>query len=126
MQHTFYKENGIWYIDLPQFLNAGLGTKANLMMVAGADTFLDMLSDNFKPITFQIETIDFEGREFTLDKQYIGKDQDLLDAVGHAPVEYGAYYLARENNHIMWLCPVTEYVFGGGYPDTIYIKVINK
>ena len=26
----FVKEDGIWYADLPQFLEQGLGTKANL------------------------------------------------------------------------------------------------
>ena len=41
MKHRFYKENKIWYIDLPEFLEKGLGTKSNLMMVAGADTLLD-------------------------------------------------------------------------------------
>jgi hypothetical protein len=43
---SFYKELGIWYADLPAFLEAGMGTKANLMMVDGSDTFLDYLSNN--------------------------------------------------------------------------------
>lgn len=29
----FVKEEGFWYADLPQFLEQGLGVKANLMMV---------------------------------------------------------------------------------------------
>ena len=37
MTHKFYKENSIWYIDLPEFLEEGMGSKANLMMVDGAD-----------------------------------------------------------------------------------------
>jgi len=57
---SFYKESGIWYADLPAFLEAGLGTKSNLMI-----------------------------------------------------------------NHQLWLCPVTEYVFEGGYPDKIFIKKIK-
>jgi len=40
----FVKENKIWFADLPEFLEQGLGTKQNLMMVDGADTFLDKLS----------------------------------------------------------------------------------
>ena len=34
----------------------------------------------------------------------------------------------KENilNHQLWLCPVTEYVFEGGYPEKIYIKLINN
>lgn len=30
---SFYKVNGIWYADLPAFLEVGLGTRSNLMMV---------------------------------------------------------------------------------------------
>jgi hypothetical protein len=36
---SFIKEEGIWYADLPEFLNAGLGTRANLMMVEGPTLF---------------------------------------------------------------------------------------
>jgi hypothetical protein len=35
-------------------------------------------------------------------------------------------FKGREANDVMWLCPVTEYVFEGSYPETIYIKLINK
>jgi len=125
MTHRFYKEEGTWYIDLPAFLEAGLGTKANLMMVAGADTFLDKLSNNGNDVTVHIETAPYAEQEYALEKIGMGKDQELLDAVGHAPVPYGAYYQAKEDGHIMWLCPVTEYVFGGGYPDDIYINVVK-
>lgn len=38
----FYKENGLWYADLPEFLELGLGTKSNLLMVDGSDTFLEL------------------------------------------------------------------------------------
>ena len=41
---SFIKDEGIWYADLPEFLEAGMGSKANLMMVDGADTFLDLLA----------------------------------------------------------------------------------
>lgn len=50
---SFSKENGIWFADLLAFLDAGLGTKANLMMVDGADTFLDYLSNNQKRATLK-------------------------------------------------------------------------
>jgi len=109
----FYREDGRWYIDLPEFLEAGLGNKNNLLMVDGADTLLDILAGN-EP---------FDGHTHTLTKKSIGKNQALLDYLGHAPVGYGAYYDVKElDNHQLWLCPVTEYVFDGGYPDTIYLK----
>ncbi len=125
MTHRFYKEDGTWYIDLPAYLEAGLGTKANLMMVCGADTFLDHLSNQGSEVTVHIETAPYAEQTYALKKIGMGKDQEQLDAVGHAPVDYGAYYKADRNNHLLWLCPVTEYVFGGGYPDNIYIHVVN-
>ncbi len=122
----FYKENEIWYIDLPEFLEAGLGTKANLMMVAGADLMLDILSNNGDDIVITFADEPSDNVEHTLTKQRIGLDKQLLRAIGHAPVDYGAYYNWKENNNqSVWLCPVTEYVFQGGYPKNIYVSV-NK
>lgn len=128
---SFYKEAGIWYADLPAFLEAGYGTKANLMMVDGSDTFLDYLSNNNDKATLKISTHHFEGSEAVLNKIRIGMNKGLLDNIGHAFVDYGAYYKVdsykgKTLNHQLWLCPVTEYVFEGGYPETIFIKLINN
>ena len=130
----FYKEINTWYIDLPQFLEAGLGTKANLMMVAGADTLLDILSNNGTEITVDFSDKPFDGFNVKLDMINIGKDQALLDHVGHPFVDYGAYYTAYSSQELgyefkissVWLCPVTEYVFGGDYPKNIFIKAPTK
>ena len=123
MTYSFYKENNIWYVDLPEYLEAGLGTKANLMMVAGADTFLDYVCRGKKRVTWDIALEDFQGCQFLLEKKRIGMDKAYLDSVGHPEVEYGAYYTVKENNHQLWLCPVAEYVFNGTYPDNIYIRI---
>ena len=40
--YRFNKEDGKWYIDLPDWT----GTKGELQMVGGADTLLDHLSNN--------------------------------------------------------------------------------
>jgi len=58
-------------------------------------------------------------------------NKGLLDNIGHALVDYGAYYhvdsfKGETINHQLWLCPVTEYVFEGGYPEIIFIKLINN
>lgn len=120
----FYKENGIWYIDLPEFLESGLGTKANLMMVNGADDFLDLVSGQGDEVTLEFGIAAFEGMTHTLKADKLGMDKDLLDRIGHAPVSYGMYYTVKELNYFrLWLCPVTEYVFGGGYPKEIYVRV---
>jgi hypothetical protein len=129
----FYKENGMWYIDLPEFLEAGLGNKNDLLMIDGADTLLDILAGN-KPnksvngteLTLTLGNEAFDNYTHTLTKKLIGKNQDLLVQKGHAPVDYGVYYDVKElDSHQVWLCPVTEYVFGGNYPDKIWLSVIK-
>jgi len=122
----FYKENGLWYIDLPEFLEAGLGTRNNLLMVDGADTMLDILSNNSDKITLEFDNEPFQDYTHTLNKRIIGMNKQLLDNIGHAPVDYGAYYTVEQlDNHQLWLCPVTEYVFDGGYPENIYLRVVK-
>jgi len=121
----FNKENGIWYIDLPEYLEAGLGFKGNLMMVAGADTMLDILSDHTETVQVKFGSQPFEGCTHTLLGTGKGMNKEVLDAVGHPEVEYGGYYYCPELGFTIWLCPVTEYVFQGGYPDNIYVQVIK-
>lgn len=121
---AFVKDQGIWYADLPEFLEAGLGTLTNLMMVDGADTFLDQLAQGKPRITLQISTKPFPGWQARMRKIGKGLNQSLLQLIGHAPVDYGAYYNVTQLNgqphdHQLWLCPVTEYVFGN-YPTEIY------
>jgi hypothetical protein len=126
----FYKENGMWYISLPEFINMGLGNKNNLLMVDGSDTFLDILSGyepNATPDNTKISLVlcdqEFLGCTHRLTKIDNGLNQDLLNKVGHAPVDYGAYYMVEEiPGHKLWLCPVTEYVFGGVYPEKIFLR----
>lgn len=120
----FYKEKGIWYIDLPEFLEAGLGTKNNLMLVSGADVLMDVLSDYGDDMILTFADEPLENTQHTLVKQRIGLDKQLLALLGHAPVDYGAYYNWKENNNkSVWLCPVAEHIFQGNYPETIYLNV---
>jgi len=126
----FIKEVGLWYADLPEFLEQGLGTKNNLLMVDGADTFLDLLSGNGEEVTLDISETEFADYQAKLGKIRWGKNQELLDGMGHEPVEYGAYYEVNELNekafsHRLWLCPVTEYVFGR-YPEEMWVRVVDR
>jgi len=119
IEHSFYKENGIWYIDLPEFIEMGFGTLANLMMVDGSDTFLDFLSNNTDEITIVMSPTKFDGYQYELKGEKQGLNKRLLKLIGHAPVDYGAYYTAYNTQWLgyefkissVWLCPVTEYVF---------------
>ena len=99
-------------------------------MVDGADTFLDLLSSGGGRITLDISLVEFEGYFAKMEKVVMGKNQELLDAVGHEPVEYGAYYEVCELDeksfsHRLWLCPVTEYVLGV-YPRGMWVKVVDR
>ena len=82
----FYKENGMWYISLPEFINMGLGNKNNLLMVDGSDTFLDILSGyepNTTPDSTKISLVlcdqEFLGCTHRLTKIDNGLNQDLLN-----------------------------------------------
>lgn len=126
----FIKEVGLWYADLPEFLEQGLGSKNNLLMVDGADSFLDLLSKNGKEVTLDTSEVEFVGYQAKLYRINWGKNQELLDDAGHEPVEYGAYYEVNELNekafsHRLWLCPVTEYVFGK-YPEEMWVRVVDR
>jgi hypothetical protein len=127
MTKRFYKENEIWYIDLPEFLNQGLGSKANLMMVDGSDDLLDILSESGNEVTIEFSHQPFDGATHALRAQHVGSNQSLLSKIGHAFVSYGMYYnVAELDNMRIWLCPVTEYVFGGSYPREIFVKVVES
>lgn len=123
----FIKEDGIWYANLPEFLEAGLGSRNNLMMVDGSDTFLDQLSGVRSTLTLHLSTAHFQGYQIRMEKIKHGLNKQLLHEAGHAPVDFGAYYRVTELNskpyyHQLWLCPVTEYVFGN-YPEEIYASI---
>ena len=112
----FYKENCLWYADLPEFLELGLGTKSNLLMVDGSDTFLDLLSSNGTKLTVQLSNKPFDNHSIHLEKIKIGINQELLNSLGHAPVNYGAYYNVKKYQnlpyqHTLWLCPVQNMYF---------------
>lgn len=126
---SFVREDVIWYADLPEFLDQGLGDRANLMMVDGADTLLDLLSKGHTHITLKLSTRPFSDWQLCMHITHRGMNADLLARIGHAPVDYGAYYQVtafegKQYHHSLWLCPVTEYVFGS-YPDTIYASIIS-
>jgi predicted alpha/beta-hydrolase family hydrolase len=120
--HKFYKDDEGWFIDLPEFLEAGLGTKANLAMVAGADTLLDKLSNNGNNISLIISDELFDGFENELVMTGMGADVQVLEEYGH-PIQFGGYYKEIKTDHLLWLCPVTVYVFGGHYPKSIFLKI---
>lgn len=112
MKLTFEKESSNeWYIVLPEWT----GDKADLQMVCGADTFLDMISKGETLVSVDIE------HEITNEKGFpkfvLSKRHDTPE-IGGAMYYISSFY---EDNFEMWLCDVTRYVFDGDLPSTIYI-----
>ena len=125
---AFINEDGIWFADLPHFLEEGLGTRDDLIVVDGADTFLDLLSEGRPSITLKLSANIFPGYVFLMSKVRMELGRELPDQVGLASIDYGAYYQVTSlqenvNKHQLWLCPVTEFVFGN-YPLQIYAAVV--
>lgn len=103
--YTFNKEDGKWYIDLPEWKKS----KSALQMVAGADILLDDLSNNQTSINISISTKQKPDKYTTLTK------------VMNTPLTGGAlYHLGLKP---IWLCDVTKFVFGE-FPKKIHFKVI--
>ena len=123
-KYKFYKDDEGWFIDLPEFIEAGLGTKANLAMVCGSDKLLDILSEGKNEVFINADENYFEGSE-ELVKTSIGADVSELEKYNH-PIQFGAYYFSEERNHQLWLCPVAVYVFNGKYPEKIYLSVCKN
>jgi hypothetical protein len=108
--YKFNKEfTGRWYIDLPEWP----GAHADLEMVSGADTMLEILGAGENEVRLVISTNYFENSsELTLKK--------LTPEIG------GGIYLMKQHRGIeynleMWLCEVTRFVFDGEMPEKIYI-----
>lgn len=111
--HTFTKELSGWYIELPDYIAQG-GSKADLQMVDGADTMLDIMAEGNRSVTLSFDDTDFEGADKI----------ELLEECD--PSIGGGTYIMKEwngktYNQQMWLCAVTEFVFEY-LPEVIFGK----
>lgn len=110
----FYKEtDGNWFVDLPEWE----GSLADLQMVAGADTMLDIFAEGNNEVRLMLSEKYFDNSE-------VLEFKNLAEDLGN-----GAYYKLDKYkgisfNHEVWLCDVTLAVFGK-FPQNIYISVIN-
>ena len=111
MEIRFYKEDERWYADLPVYISDGVGTKDDLEMVSGADTWLSVLSEGGDEITLKISLDPFEDIE------------SKLLYIGDHPQNIEGEYLVYPDMHYMWLCKVTVWLFDV-YPQAIYYKIV--
>ena len=123
MVKNFYQEeDGRWYIDLPEYIESGVGTKSNLEMVAGADTFLSTLAQGETSITLKFTDEEFVDHDVELIRSSNhGYTSELIDDV---ELDAGAWYTVKDNDHNLWLCPVVLYLFNNTYPKNIFIQII--
>lgn len=111
--YRFIKSGADWYIDLPEFIEQG-GSQGDLQMVEGADKMLDMMACNESTVTLSIAKEPFAGA-------------DMLELTEKCdPYMGGGYYKMPEYegqkvNRTMWLCHVTEFVFGD-IPQQIFVR----
>ena len=111
---SFYKYNNEWFADVP-FI-----PKANNMMVAGADTFLEDISDGKDRVTLTIIT-NPSGDEIERCAYYLKRTKH--DFCGGT---YDVYDGSTRNLVItLWLCNVTHFVCGH-HPLKLVIINVDK
>ena len=115
--YRFIKEGRDWYIDLPEYLAQG-GSRGDLQMVEGADHMLDVIAEKNIEVSLFLQREYFEGADRLV----------LIERCD--PYVGGGYYLlesleGKEYNKKMWLCGVTEFVFGE-LPIEIFLKVSHS
>jgi hypothetical protein len=109
----FVKNGTDWFIDLPEYIEQG-GNAGDLQMVDGADTILDLMANRGTTVVLNISEEPFEGA-------------DMLILTEKCDPAIGGGYYHMENcngkpvNQRMWLCQVTEFVFGS-LPERIFVK----
>lgn len=104
----FVREGDLWYIDLPEWQ----GDKADLLMVAGADTLLDR-------VAYEKDSVELLVVEAPIDDFYKLTLLEQPELAGG-----GTYRVSGPDTFppLIWLCNVTKYVFGGYMPREIYFK----
>lgn len=109
---SFYREqDGNWYVDFPEFIEQGHGTKANLQMVAGADTMLEHVApEGHVTATFS---------NAPLSNHHIHIRKLIADPWG------ATYWMSKFPFKKMWLCNVSKFIFGGHHPSNIFIQFHN-
>jgi hypothetical protein len=114
----FRKEaNGEWYVNLPSYK----GDKADLQMVAGADTLLDLLADEKDIIYLKVSNKRFKKSLATLIKSDKISESGAFYTVENMKLSLFMKVIWTPDPTEIWLCDVLAYVFKS-FPKKIYFK----
>lgn len=114
-QTDFIKEDGIWFIVIPEFLDQG-GTKKDLKLDDDIRILLELVAEGSDEVSFLSDETAFEGAD------YLVLDEPATPSVG------GAYYIlktlqGKPLNQRIWLKDLLLLVFEE-MPEHIYFKKI--
>lgn len=111
----FYKDaDNEWYIDLPEWT----GSKAELEMVQGADTMLDIVSEYSNECYLKLSDQFFAGAEV------LQLEHARIQNHGGGGDYILEKYQSETINYKIWLCEVTRHVFDG-LPYCVYFQKIK-
>lgn len=121
----FNKENDTWQIDLPQYIIDGIGKTENLIVGKGMDELLNIISKNGKSAKLMMSTFRHDGFEARIN---LIKTEEKSKHLEPLQKEYRAYYkldvlYGLEKNQTLWLNEVFSYIFGGKFPEKIWISL---
>jgi hypothetical protein len=114
--HIFKKEEGIWYIHLPEYLEQGW-SKKELEMAEGAEKLLNTIANGRDRVMLRLSDAPFEGAD----------NLELME-ICDAP-KGGAVYLldtchGKEIGSFIWICDIALFVFGD-MPENIYFQSVK-
>lgn len=108
------EEDNRWYIVLPDYP----GPKADLEMVLGADTLLDIIAQDANEVNVNIDLNPFNDFKYCLSKKQ--DTPDIGGALYYASTFYDDGNIIFKDFEV-WLCDVTRFVFDGNLPENIWI-----
>ncbi|MEO7446246.1 MAG: DUF6717 family protein [Ferruginibacter sp.] len=111
--YTFNKNETGWFVDLPDYVAQG-GKAENLQMMEGADVMLDIIAAGNNTVSLIMAIENFENSYALILKEKC----DVVKGGGFYVLEQ---FEEKKLNLHLWLCDVTEYVFGD-IPEIIFLR----
>lgn len=110
---SFTKSNGAWHIDFihPPFQEYA---SYNVPLLEGAESILNLLSDNGTSVTIDLDTEPFENADVL---ELMQLCQPFLEGGYY----YMHHYAGEDIHYRIWLCDVPKYAFGT-IPARIYLR----